>query len=89
MRIKDGYMLRQFLDKWVAVDVHTQPDRPGMITMNKTGAFLWELLERGVTREQLLQAMLEQYEVTEDMAGRELDGFLNRLRQKGILDETE
>lgn len=89
MRIKDGYILRQFLDKWVAVDVHTQPDRPGMITMNKTGAFLWQQLQQPVTRQQLLEGLLQKYDVPEQIAAQELDMFLDMLRQKGILEETE
>lgn len=87
LQIKEGYILRPFLDKWVAVYVGDTEERPPMFTMNKTGAFLWERLETPTTREQLLLAMLDRYEVTEELADRQLNQFLSKLKEKGILEE--
>ncbi len=85
MRIKDGYILRQFLDKWVAVDVHTQPDRPGMITMNKTGAFLWQQLQQERSEEELVRLMLDEYDVTAERAAEDVAAFIEQLRKADLL----
>lgn len=87
LQIKEGYILRPFLDKWVAVYVGEGEEHPPMFTMNKTGAFLWERLQTPTTREQLLQAMLDRYEVTEELADQQLNQFLSKLKEKEILEE--
>lgn len=87
MRIKDGFVLRKFLDKWVAVYVGVPSGHPGMVTMNKTGAFLWEKLQRPTTREHLLQAMLEHYDVSETIAREQLERFLGMLEAKKLLEK--
>ena len=89
MQIKQGYVLREFMDRFVAVDLHNQPGRPGMITMNKTAAFLWKQLETSATRQQLVERLLEKYDIEENMAGSEVDRVLSMLRAKGVLEETE
>ena len=87
LQIKEGYILRKFLDKWVAVYVGGKEEHLPMFTMNKTGAFLWERLQTPTTRDALLQAMLDRYEVKEDLAKQQLAQFLSKLKEKGILEE--
>lgn len=89
LQIKEGYILRKFLDKWVAVYVGEAEEHPPMFTMNKTGAFLWERLQAPTNRDDLLQAMLDRYEVSEDLAKEQLAQFLSKLKEKGILEETK
>ncbi len=89
VQIKKGYILRKFLDKWVAVYVGDREEQLPLFTMNKTGAFLWEQLQTPTTRENLLQAMLNRYEVTEELAEQELEQFLSALKNKKILEESK
>lgn len=60
----------------------------GMIRLNDTGAFLWEQCRKETTKEQVLQAMAEKYEVDESVAADDLDRFLQQLRNAEILEET-
>lgn len=59
----------------------------GMVTLNDTGAFLWNHLEEGCSREQLLDAMMCEYDVTKERALSGIDRFLEKLREKKLVEE--
>ena len=61
-------------------------DFNGMMNLNETGAFLWEKLENDTTKEELLKAMLDEYEVTEDIAKKDIDNFITKLKDGNLLE---
>ena len=56
-----------------------------MITLNGTGKFLWERLEKGAEVDELVEAMLAEYEVDEKTARLGVEGFIAKLQEKGFL----
>lgn len=88
MKIKPGYMLREVAgcNVVVAIGVETM-DFGGMINLNDTGAFLWKLLEKGATENELLNKMLDEYEVNEADAKQGISAFINKMREADLLDE--
>ena len=60
-------------------------DFPGMITVNGTGAFIWQLLEIEQTVQSLAEAMVAQYEVTAAQAATDVEAFLAQLQPTGAL----
>ena len=88
MKIKPGYMLREVAgcNVVVAIGVETM-DFGGMINLNDTGAFLWKLLENGATEDELLEKMLDEYEVSRDDAKQGISSFINKMREADLLDE--
>ena len=58
---------------------------PGMITVNGTGAYIWQLLEQEQTVQSLAQAIVAQYEVTEAQATADVEAFLAQLQPTGAL----
>lgn len=55
------------------------------LSINETGTAVWPLLERGATRDELLDGILDEFEVDRDDASRDLDAFLADLRQRKLL----
>lgn len=86
MRIKEGYLLRQIAGTAVVVPVG-DVDFNGMLTLNETGSFLWTQLQRDVTEDALVDALLEEYEVTKEAARTDTAAFLSKLREVGLLEE--
>lgn len=84
MKIKDGFVLRE-----VAGDVVVLPtgdlDVDAMITLNDTGAFLWRVAEKETTREEMIQALLGEYDVDAETAGKAVDSFVAQLRANDFL----
>ena len=58
---------------------------PGMIAVNGTGAYIWELLETEQTVETLTQALVDRYEVDSDNARQDVEAFVNKLQPTGAL----
>ena len=58
----------------------------GMLTLNEVGAFIFERLKEDVTAEELAKAVCGEYRVDFDTALKDVNAFVERLRQKDIID---
>ena len=58
-----------------------------MIHLNDTGSFLWKQLEEEKTKEELIQALTQEYEVSRDQAQQGVEKFLNSLREANCIEE--
>ena len=88
IKTKKGFMLRSIADRHVVVAIgQASVDFNGLITLNDTGAYIWEKLSKGVTYDELLKDMLSDYDVDEETAKSGIDGFLKTARDANLLDE--
>ena len=88
MKIKDGFILRTVAGQNVVVPVGTGAvNFNGMVSFNESGAFLWSLLSKDTTKEQLVCSLLNEYEVEESRAEADVTAFLEKLREAKLLDE--
>ena len=86
LKIKEGYVLKNIADNYVVVSVgEGNVDFNSMITTNETGAFLWEILEKGASKEDLVKAVLAEYDVDEAIVAADVDKFIQKLTDKNIL----
>ncbi|MED9969241.1 MAG: PqqD family protein [Ruminococcus sp.] len=87
MKIKDNFILRKVADSYVVVPVGKQTlDFNGIINLNETGAFLFGLLQNGADRDELVEKMLEEYEVDRQRAEADIDKFLERVKDADVLE---
>ena len=87
MKVKSGFKLMKVGVQNLVVAVDERAEKfNGMVRLNSTGAFLWEKIEKGSEKEELLSALLAQYGIDEETARKDLDGFLNILIENGILE---
>ena len=89
MKIKDGFVLEEVGGSYLACATGAlAADFSGLVRLNQTGAFLWGVLsDKDTTRDGLLSAMLGEYDVSAEIALRDIDAFVAKLRENGILDE--
>ena len=88
MKIKDGFMLRQFGDDYIVVAVGDgSEDFNKLITINSVGEFIYNKLQKETTFDELVAALLDKYDVSEDVAKRDAEAFVTNLRTAGLLDE--
>ena len=86
MQIKKELIKREIAGDTLLVPVGTAVyDSNGLFVLNELGAFLWDLLPGAETEEELCRAVLAEYEVAEEEAARDIEEFLSRLRELGIL----
>ena len=89
MKIKSGFLLRTVAgcDLVVAVGKRTV-DFNGIMNLNKSGAFLWKLLEQGATEDSMTEAILENYEDVDEPTARDsVRSFVKTLSEGGFLDD--
>ena len=81
LKIKKGFLLRRLGDEYMAVAIgEASKNFNGMIRLNETGAFYWEILEKGTIEEELLEKTLERYqEVDKETARIDIKDFLNSI----------
>ena len=85
MKIKEGFILREVAGQIVVLPTGDQLDLNMMITLNDTGRFLWEHLQKETTKEELVAALLAEYEVDEELAAKSVDAFVQKLRDGELL----
>lgn len=81
LRTKPGFLLRKLGDESVVIAIgEASAQFNGMIRLNETGAFYWEMLTRGASEDQLAAAALEHYSgLDEAAARRDIAEFLSTI----------
>ena len=82
MKIKEGFVIKKLGSGYVVVTVgEAVKEFNGMISLNPSGAHLWQsILDGADSRQKLLRAMLDRYEgLDEKTALTDLDAFLDRV----------
>lgn len=59
----------------------------GLVRSNKTAAFIIEQLKTDVTREDIIQIMLQKFDAPRSVVERDVDMVLKNLRSIGALNE--
>ena len=88
MKIKENYTLRQIAGSWVVLSLaDATVNFNGMLTLNETGIMLWQLLEKGSTREALAEALTNEYDVSYAEALADVDEYIGKLERAGCLEK--
>lgn len=86
MKRSSGFLMRQVAGRYVLAPVgETVKTFSGMITMNATGKFLWDLLEQDQTLDTLAQALASTYEVEIEKAKEDIIKFIDPLKPIGAI----
>ena len=85
MKLKEGFLLREVAGETVVIPAGDTMNLNMMITLNGTGAFLWQQLEKEISEEELLAALLAEYDVDEATAAKAVAGFVAKLSDNGFL----
>ncbi len=86
MKLKSDFVMHEVGDEYVVVPVNERTkDFHGMIRLNQSGAFLWEQMQGDFQSTDLVAALLERYEVSEEVAAESVKNFLEKLVQVGIV----
>ena len=82
--------MREIAGDYVIIPVgKSAQEFKGMITVNNSGALMWDMLVQGTTEEALLNMLLETYEVSEKAAKADIKKFLDELLKYDIVCKTE
>ena len=87
MKIKEGFILRTICGEHVVVgEGLAQVNFNKMLSLNESAAYLWkEVTGKEFSKEDLVQLLLDQYEVTPERAAQDVDKLLETWMQEGVV----
>ena len=85
MKLKDDFILRNIAGQTVVLPSGGDLDLNMMITLNETGAFLWERMQQETDEAALVAALLTEYDVDEARASAAVTAFVQKLEANGFL----
>ena len=83
---------KRLLKRQIAGDAFLVPlgkeiyDSNGLFFLNEVGEFIWDRLEQAQSQEDILKALLEEYDVEESVACQDVEAFFLKLRDMDIID---
>ena len=86
MKIKDNYVLTKVVDSYIAVPVGSgNVDLNTIISLNETGAFIWNLMKEDIEKKAVIEAMLNEYDVNREQAEADVDKFISQIKEADLL----
>lgn len=88
MKINGEFILRQVAGESILVPVgQTALKLNGIITLDPVGTVIWQQLEAGKNKAEILAQILEQFDVSEAVADADLDEFLEKLKKNNLIQD--
>lgn len=86
MRLVSGFVIRKILDETVAIPSQEAARYlSGLISLNETGEFLFNLLQTEQTEQSLFDAFTENFDVDELTAKKDIKNFIKILHENHLL----
>ena len=85
-QLKPGYAIRAFMDEYLVIPVGSPgSDDSKMAVLSPVAEFIWSLLEEPHTLGELIKAVTNDFEVSDDVAEPDIREFLRELETNGFL----
>lgn len=89
MRVKKNFIFRKIADEYLLIPTgEAAMTTKGLIALSESGSLLYQKLQSECTREDLISALTAEYDVSESVAGVDVDAFLDQMRQLNMLMEA-
>ena len=91
MKIKNGFVLKEMSkDSGINIVVavgEASKKLNGYLTLNESGVIIWKTLLNGATVEDVVNAILAEYEVPYEIAKKDVELVIENLRKIGAIDD--
>ncbi len=88
MKAREGFILRNLAGEYLLMPKGEKiKNYDSVVLMNELSAFVWGKMQNPVTQSDLLEAVLNEYDVDEKTAREDLDGLLAELKEAGVIDD--
>ena len=88
MKIKNNFEVVKIADDYTLLPAGEQIETfNGLIVLNEVSAFLREKLKKDLSKEELVNLLINEYEVDIDTAKADVDRMVEEMQRVGILDD--
>lgn len=86
MKATKTMIMREIAGEYILIPVgEAATELFGLVSLNESGALLWERLQQECTEKDLIEAVLAEYEVDEETAKTGVRRFLEKMRKENLL----
>lgn len=87
MKIKSGFIVKEIAGQYVVIALGAASKIfNGIIKLNDSGKFIWDKLAVGADKDEIVNALLEEYDVDRTVAEADVDKFIDELKGANILE---
>jgi len=87
MKIKEGFILREVAGQYIVVPFGDRAvDFNGIINLNETAKFLWELSVKEINTESLVTALIGEYEIDNITAENAVNNFIQQMKEADLVE---
>ena len=88
MKIKEGFILRTICGEHIVVgEGLAQVNFNKMLSLNESAAYLWKAVSgKEFTEEDLVQLLLDQYEVSREVAQKDVEKLVAIWKEQGVAE---
>lgn len=88
MRIKNNYVIQNIDNEFIVVPVGVETDIVhGVIKLNSSGGFIWNLLsDKDMTKSELEKSLMIEYDIDSQRAAKDVEAFINQLQSIGCIE---
>ncbi|RMG04147.1 MAG: PqqD family protein [Nitrospirae bacterium] len=85
----DNVVYRKVAGETILVPVHGDVAKMKKIyILNNLGEFIWERIDGRKSVDEILDEIVENFEVTRDEARKDLNEFINSLKERNLVEEA-
>lgn len=86
MKLKEGFITHAGVEEHIMVTAGKTAFN-GMVRSNQTAGFIVECLKEEVTKEDIIQKMLEKYDAPRELIEKDVEKILEQLYHIGAIDD--
>lgn len=87
MKLVDGIIISEIDGQYLVVDAGEGRTRfNGIVKLNKSGAYVAELLKNNTTMERIVADMMEHYEISKEVATDNAQRIIDGFQSAGLLE---
>lgn len=83
MKINENYSIKNVLDSNILIDIKSNY----VIKLNKTSKDICDLINEGLNRKQIIDRLVDKYDVEIETLTKDVNEFLDTMIEKGIINE--
>ena len=88
MKVSDNFIYREIAGESLVIPAgEAALTVKGLIALSESGKLLYQKLQGGCSKEDLVATLTSEYDVSKEEAGKDVDAFLEQLRQLNMLVE--
>ncbi len=90
MKLKEGLLKREVMGKTVVVPTGDAGEKiHGVIKLNSTAAFIWELAAAGMEEADIVVEFAKEYELPKEKAETDVRMIIEKMNETGVIETPE